>query len=74
MVSSIDAKLGMMQSCCKCCKVTSCVLASMKWFTLLGAATSSTMIASSANSPMFNDSLRCAIAGIITKSLIMKLN
>ena len=24
--------------------------------------------------PMFNDSLRCAIAGIITKSLIMKLN
>ena len=27
-----------------------------------------------ANTPMFNDSLRCAIAGIITKSLIMKLN
>ena len=71
MVSSLSLEnTGVMHSCFRCCKVASCVLASMKC--LAGLTGSSTIIvASSAYSPKFILSRFCAIAGMITKFLIM---
>ena len=72
MVSSLSLEnTGVMQSRFRCCRVTSCVLASIKWFTLLGLTVSSTMVASSTYSPRLNLDWFCATDGMITKFLMM---